>query len=283
MNQCPNCSKNFSTKYTLKRHREVCDLSILSCEYCFKGFDRTFNLNRHLNTCPQKAIAERISGMEKERETFIQKIHLLEVENEALKSENERLEKRLEKVIMKSMSRPTKITNNYVNIEKLEAIVPEKFGELASNLTLDHILKGAVGYAEYFNDYPLKNALICSDFSRLKFVFKDQKGKTITDPELTLLGKKLFGAIDSKNAELSQKYIQELKGKVDQASMTEFESYLRTVVDIQDQHKCVQRIIQGEKPPFFMDTVKEIGKRTVSVEMKDEDEDENETQSVGES
>ena len=55
---------------------------------------------------------------------------------------------------------PTNI--KYINkIEKLELTTDQYIKDQVNNLTIDHIKKGCVGYAEYAIKHPFKNRIMC--------------------------------------------------------------------------------------------------------------------------
>ena len=47
-------------------------------------------------------------------------------------------------------------------------------------------------------EYPLKDKIVCTDFSRRKLKYKDENGNLIEDPEMIKLSQKLFKAIEEK-------------------------------------------------------------------------------------
>lgn len=80
----------------------------------------------------------------------------------------------------------------------MQPITPENMAEHTGNLTLQHIQKGAHGYAEYALQYPLKDRVACVDYSRRKMKFKDINGDLITDPEMNKLAPMFFNSIKEK-------------------------------------------------------------------------------------
>ena len=84
----------------------------------------------------------------------------------------------------------------------MEPISSEHMLEHAQNLTLEHIQKGASGYAEYALEYPLKERIACVDYSRRKMKFKDKEGNLITDPEMVKLAPMFFNSIKDKSSEI---------------------------------------------------------------------------------
>ena len=112
----------------------------------------------------------------------------------------------MENIAIKAVQRPTTTNmnktqiNNY--IQKMEPISSEHMLEQAQNLTLEHIQKGASGYAEYALEYPLKERTACVDYSRRKMKFKDKDGNLITDPEMVKLAPMFFNSIKEKSSEI---------------------------------------------------------------------------------
>lgn len=74
----------------------------------------------------------------------------------------------------------------------MQPVTEELLLDNVQYLTIEHIKKGAEGYAEYALEYPLKDRLLCSDYSRRKVKFKDNDGNVITDPEMTTLARKFL-------------------------------------------------------------------------------------------
>ena len=131
----------------------------------------------------------------------------------------------------------------------------EKLKESIGNLTIDHIKKGPEGYAQYALDYPLKDKMICVDYSRRKF--KDKDGNVITDPEMTGLATKFFNSIKDKNKELICLYANELKEKLGD------DNIMDTMVKIFDYKTAVDRGSDGEKTDFHYDFVRQMCSQTI--------------------
>ena len=62
--------------------------------------------------------------------------------------------------------------------------------------------------------YPLKDMMICVDYSRRKIKFKDKYGNVITDPDMSCLAAKFFNSIKDMNKEQICFYSDELKEKL---------------------------------------------------------------------
>ena len=131
----------------------------------------------------------------------------------------------------------------------------EKLNENIGNLTIDSQIKKR--YAQYALDYPLKDKMICVDYSRRKVKFKDKDGNVITDPEMTGLATKFFNSIKYKNKELICLYANELKEKLGD------DNIMDTMVKIFDYKSAVDRGSDGEKTEFHHDFVKQMCSQTI--------------------
>ena len=82
-------------------------------------------------------------------------------------------------------------------------ITEECLIENANFLTLEHILRGPEGYADYALSYPLKGRLIEEDYSKSTFIkYKDKTGDIITDYGGKMLTKMLFDSVKDRTYEL---------------------------------------------------------------------------------
>ena len=268
MNICDICKKLFSNKYSLQRHVKgsFCKLkNEIICKYCDKEFTCNRNLENHMKICNEKYKSENTSHLLLIKE--------LQSQNQELRSQSkelrdmvQRLEDKLENITLTAINRPTTTSNKTINqyIQKLQPIMPDTLTKYVDKLTIDHIKQGAIGYAKFFCEYPLKDAILCVDYSRLKFVFKDHTGTVISDPELTILGVHLFTAINDRNKELTNQYIIELKEKLSDLVGDEFDSVMETLIKMFDSKHDIELCSNGEKPIIFTDVVKELGNRTTT-------------------
>jgi fructose-1,6-bisphosphatase len=107
------------------------------------------------------------------------------------------LQDKLENIAIKAVEKSTTTTikNTHINyIQKMEPITQEHLITHAPQLTIEQ----ASGYAEYSLEGPLKDRIVCVDYSRRKIKFKDIEGNVITDPEMT----KLAPSIKDKSSQL---------------------------------------------------------------------------------
>ena len=260
---CNFCKKKFTSKSNLNYHQintkyclEIQGSTTLhvECDYCKKNVGTAKILKTHLLTCKEYAIHINQQYLE-------EKINFLQVELKKKELIIKELQDKLENIAVKAVSRPTHATSNKTQInnyiQQLEPVTEEKLKESVSNLTIDHIKKGPEGYAQYALDYPLKDKMVCVDYSRRKIKFKDKDGNVITDPEMTGLASKFFNSIKDKNKELICLYANELKEKLGD------DNIMDTMVKIFDYKMAVDRGSDGEKIEFHHDFVRQMCSQTM--------------------
>jgi hypothetical protein len=277
---CEFCKKNFSTKSSLKTHQKSAKYCLkiqnkpikdkFKCDGCGKKFTTLLHINRHMEICKTIEVTlnlrEKVKILENnifELQDYKSKYLTLLEENIEQKDQYERkikeLQDKLENIALKAVSRPVSTTKNtQINyIQNLQPVTEEHLENNVSNLTIDHIKKGVEGYAEYALEYPLKDRLLCSDYSRRKIKFKDKDGKVITDPEMTTLAKKFFNSIKDKNKELICECANKLKERLGD------DNVMDTVVKIFEYKEAVNRSSEGEKTDFHHDFVRQVCSQTL--------------------
>ena len=278
---CQFCNNSFSTKTSLNNHqktakyclslRNISNDTNFICEGCDTKFLRSYHLERHRKTCK---VNGKLYSLENDFETlkikFSEKENLLsEKERYIVKLENliqeqkqtiKDLQDKLENIALKAVSRSTTTKNTQINnyIQNLQPVTDEYLLDNVKHLSIDHILRGPEGYADYALEYPLKNSLICVDYSRRKVKFKDKDGNVITDPEMSNLATKFFNSIKDKNKDLIVEYGEKLKEN--------FGDELDTIVKIFDYKSAVDNGSSGNKTEFQHDFVKHMCSKTIKEE-----------------
>ena len=274
--KCQHCGNTFKNKSIMSHHQKTAKYclklqkdsgldvkDLFKCIYCQKSLSQKIDLERHLLSCQVKKEANITYQYEKIISDLKTQLSNQKYEYEERILEHKKtikeLQDKLENIAIKAVSRPVSTTKNtQINyIQQLQPVTEEHLVSNAANLTIDHIIKGPEGYAEYALEYPLKDRMICSDYSRRKVKFKDKDGNVITDPEMTTLTKKFFESIHEKNKELICKYANELKERLGD------ENVMDTVVKIFDYKEAVNRACDGEKTDFHHDFVKRMCSQTI--------------------
>jgi hypothetical protein len=273
--QCEFCKNVFSTKTNLINHQrkaKYClkiqgssrlkDASII-CEGCGKVSTSKWNHQIHIEKCKKSLKVNEISEekieLENKNNELKVNIQILnkELKNkdkniEDLKSQIQQLQDKLENIAIKAVQRPTTTNmnktqiNNY--IQKMDPLSLEHMLEQSSNLTLEHIQKGASGYAEYALEYPLKERIACVDYSRRKMKFKDKDGNLITDPEMVKLAPMFFNSIKEKSSEIV--YSQ------NDANMDS--AMFEAVAKLFNMNADVKNGADGIKSDFYHDFIKQV-------------------------
>jgi hypothetical protein len=170
----------------------------------------------------------------------------------------------------KAIYKPSTLNQNTINqvINNLLPITTEHLNNQVQYLTIDHVKNGAVGYAKYALEHPLKDRLVCTDTSRKKGKYKDSDGNIVSDPEMSSITKKLFLAIKERNTELISEYVNDLKEKLDsfgsnnEMTNEEMSGMTDDLIDLLtfafSQKRQSNEISDGLKPELFHQFVKEI-------------------------
>jgi hypothetical protein len=186
-----------------------------------------------------------------------------------MEMQNKDLQDRMQSMAEKAIAKPSSF-NQIIN--NLLPITTEHLNDQVQYLTIDHVKNGAIGYAKYALEHPLKDRLVCTDTSRKKGKYKDSDGNIVSDPEMSSITKKLFLAIKDRNSELITEYANDLKVKLDSFGsdnneMTNEETVeingitddlIDLVTSVFSQKRQSNEISDGLKPELFHQFVKEI-------------------------
>jgi len=115
---------------------------------------------------------------------------------------NKRMAQLTGKNCARSVSEPT-LTSK---VEEIFPITQEWLLENVKFLTIEHIVRGPEGYADYFMSYPLKDRLIAVDYANAIIKIKDSVGETIIDSGAVILTKLIFDSLRIRNKELIMEY-----------------------------------------------------------------------------
>ena len=264
---CEFCEKNFSTKKILRDHQK-------KAKYCLQKQEKLKKMPGSAYSREEFVrLLERNKFIEKELEESRKEVSLLKIENSSLKEElNNSLKEansRLESMLREQISRPSsstvvngnlqttnKITNGIENFTQMMApITDEHLLDQAKFLRREHIEQGAEGYARYALEYPLKDRVVCTDFSRRKLQYKNDKGLVIQDPDMRKLSRELFNAIESRNETLINEYTKEL---MDMMKYDDSPVLVEIMSDMCALRRDVHKMARGEKSELSKSFVKDI-------------------------
>jgi len=93
-----------------------------------------------------------------------------------------------------------------LKVEEIFPITQEWLLENVKFFSIEHIVKGPEGYADYFATYVLKDRVLVLDYSDAFIRFKDFSGELIDDYGVVILTKLIFDSLRVKNKELIIEY-----------------------------------------------------------------------------
>jgi hypothetical protein len=286
--KCQFCQKVFTTKSNLSCHIKTAkrclekrnnlenikkyEPQIYNCDFCDKELSTKSNLDRHMLSCKNKDIVLEKNNIIKKLENDIIQLKntitekeqkqlyttdILQSQIKQLLEQNKDLQDTIKHLAEKAISKPTTTINNNIT-NNLQLITEDFVKEQVQYLTIEHIKKGSLGYSSYFLDFPLKNRILCSDFSRRKLKYKDESGTIVIDPEMTKLSDLLFKSIREKNKELTIQYSNELNEKISKAEPSQLTYFMDLASKFSQQDLEVLRMFNGEKNDFFHDILRHI-------------------------
>jgi hypothetical protein len=290
---CEHCFKNFKTLSNLNYH-------IKNAKYCIKLRNETQNDNFQCRKCDkvfttnqakqlhEKKCKSSLVEDENKIENMLLKQRLEDKENmiKELRKQLQNKDEQIERMATVAISTPNSVINNQNRISQnrinqvvnnLIPITDEHLKEQSQFLTLEHIKNGVDGYVKYALDYPLKNRIACTDYSRRKLKYKDEEG-VVDDPEMTKLCQKLFQAINERNTKLIDEYIKELNERFNMTinqtnnELTEYEcesniiegdKLIDELFKVKTQKKEIIETANGVKTEIYHDFIKDICSKTV--------------------
>ena len=259
---CNFCNSTFTTKSYLNYHQKNTKYCLekqgingcknFVCQYCNKQLSSEKRLKTHYNTCKQYEFTTL-------KLKYEDQIRFLKEELKKKEKSIRELQDKLENVAIQAVKRHTTSNKTEINnfIQNMPPVTDDLLTDNVKHLSIDHILKGPQGYAEYALEYPLKDRVLCSDYSRRKIKFKNEDGTLIIDPEMTTLAKKFFGSIKDKNKELIFNCTDQVKDKFGDTGV------LDTVVKLMGYKADVDNCSYGEKTEFHHDFVKQVCSKTI--------------------
>ena len=271
---CQYCETTFATHKNLTHHINNAKYCLIlqgksndkyKCEDCQKCFTTKTWLTQHQTNCLEYQINSKVNEIKCKYEIELQILRdQLTQRDELLKGKDMIIKELAEKAI--ANAKPTTITNNTNIVNNLQIISEDHIKDQVKNLTLEHIKKGAIGYSEYFLEYPLKERIVCTDYARRKIKYKNENGEIVVDPEMTALSDLLFKSIKERNRELTVQYTNELTDKFKTAKdPTQLSYFMEVAGKFSEQDIQVFKMFNGNKNDFFHDIIRNIcSKTTVS-------------------
>ena len=269
---CNFCGKVFTSSYVLNKHKKTAIFCLKIQQEIKKSESRITSITgiqeileeeRRQTKRLEEVIEEQkeLNGkLQKRFEQTEESLLLSRKEIEFLTKEADNLRG----MVNKSLERPAtvnahttnKITNgieNFVNM--MPPITQNHLEAQAQYLQKEHIQQGMDGYARYALDYPFKDRVVCSDFSRRKVQYKDGDGKIVNDPEMIKLSQELFKAIRTRNDELIKEYTNDLLERIKEDDSPVLTEILTEMCTLQREVRKLARGQKSEMTPTFVKTV----------------------------
>jgi hypothetical protein len=257
--ECTYCKNTFSNNNSLICHQKTAKYCLemqgikkntYMCDSCDKILSTKNRLLTHYISCIKHNQKNNNVSFNMEKQQLLEKIQTLESLLTKKDEHIEKLESKLENLAIKAIQKSTTtIKNTNINyIQKMEPITKEHLVTHCPQLTIEHIKKGASGYAEYALGGPLKDRIACVDYSRRKIKFKDREGNLITDPEMSKLAPMFFDSIKDKNSQL----VYSLNNSDMDSSMFE------EVAKLFNTNADVKNGAIGIKTDFYHDFIKQV-------------------------
>lgn len=287
--KCEFCGQDFKSKCNLGTHKKNAKYCLelqgkqnsdkYTCDFCCKTFTSFHNLQIHHNSCRNRQKHDYDEKCEQIKKFYEEKLsekdrHIQEIKlySEKLFQEKAELKEQiadLQNKLYELASRPQVVNSNSNNttnnkVMNLQMITPEHLNSQAQYLTMDHIKRGALGYGEYFLEYPLKDRVVCTDFSRRKLKYKNENGEIVTDPELTNLSESLFKSIKERNKELAMQYTKEITERfANKNDPAEISYFMELAGKFSEQDIAIGKMLDGDKNEMFHDIIRHICSKTI--------------------
>ena len=223
---CNNTFQNFSILNHHQKNAKYClEIQIkekqaaFQCQFCTKTLSSKQSLDRHSKICNIKNVDKK--GIESSS-NILEKYNMkcrenVEMRQEIIKYQQEiqRLQTKIEEIAMQTKQNIT--INNKINqqVIQLNPITDQYLSEQAQNFTISHFKNGLDGISEYAIEYPLKNAITCSDQNRQQFNWRDgdNGNHVICDSKMYHLTRKLGKSLQEKSETLLTEVITEVEEK----------------------------------------------------------------------
>ena len=198
-NVCENCKKEYSNKYTLLRHKksQVClDKVIIdnfNCNFCNKILSSKQRYLYHITICDKNPNPIKIEKKETKQE---QKYKELANEMKEISKKIETLNNPIQNININNTLNQT--NHNYGSILSLsKEVIKETFDK---NYTLEDFFGSQKALADFTNKHFLRgkdNPLyLCTDKSRQKFVYTDEKQQETEDVNAEIMIKLMSKGFD---------------------------------------------------------------------------------------
>ena len=227
--RCEFCNNTFQNISILNHHQKNAKYCLkiqskeikpsFQCQFCTKTLSSKQSLDRHSKVCSIKnTVRQEVESPRNILEKYNMKCREnVEMRQQMIKYQQEiqRLQTKIEEIAMQTKQNIT--INNKINqqVIQLNPITDQYLSEQAQNFTISHFKNGLDGISEYAIEYPLKNAITCSDQNRQQFNWRDgdNGNHVICDSKMYHLTRKLGKSLQEKSETLLTEVINEVEEK----------------------------------------------------------------------
>jgi hypothetical protein len=242
MNECEFCKSTFPRKNALTQHQKTAKYCLtiqgkpieyaFECPTCKKKMKEKRQLDTHQEKCSLNKKVQKLERtiLMKDKKIAVQ-VQQIQDKNETINSLQKQiseLQDKLKDVAVQGVKKSTT-----TNILKLQPLTKEWLDANAKNLTLEHIQRGAIGYAEFASENSFKDRVKCVDASRQILQYKEEDS-VIRDKKGKRLAKKFFESIQSQNKELITDAMTRIRDEMDGKSNEEIDPLLAKMEEFAD-------------------------------------------------
>ena len=240
------------------------------CACCDYQSDDIGNYRRHLLT--KKHRRNRESGQEqipqKDPDVYqllFQTVNNQQTQNTQLTEQIVQLQKQITELM--SSTKASSVNNNYnIAVNNLKPLTDEDISEHIDRLSLDFILRGAKGYADFATKYPFKGYIICTDKARKRIKYKNADGEIVDDPQGRQLTHRFFQSVADKNRQLINTEYRNLQQKVQEiadggdAGNSDLAEILTKASRLQEILQSCNEAAEGKDNKFTQEFVNHLAK-----------------------
>lgn len=216
------------------------------CKYCEKKLSTKYRLAEHLQICKMKYQYDLNTEVEKLKEKVEEMRQHYEERLTLYMNENDSLKKQIQ-FFENETKQDRRITEEWIK-------------ENVIYLSIEHIKTGPVGYATFLHEL-LKNRVICTDISRKKFKYLNDKGEWNIDPELLTLSSLLFPFLKDRHKQLSTEYLHYLSSQLDVNEINTLSYRMEVARVFSDHERLLFKMLDGERGPYYTDLIRHLSTR----------------------
>ncbi len=236
------------------------EIGSYQCKVCMYNTPYPSNWKRHFNSQRHMQNLQ----IEHYQSLFQTAFTSHQTQNNQLSGQISQLQKQITELMS---SKTSNVNNNYnIAVNNLQPLTDEDISEHIGRLSIDFILQGAKGYADFANKYPFKNHIICTDKARKKIKYKNANGEIVDDPQGRQLTHKFFQTFADKNRQLINTEYRNLQQRVQEiakggdAETSDLVGILSKATRLQEILQSCNEAAEGKDNKFTQEFVNHLTK-----------------------